>query len=86
MQSFSQDCFVFKRNKRVSEIYIFSFEFFNIVLNIFSIRSNNRTVVVVVSTIYFFVFIWNARIKDEFNTFLYKPAYMTMSKLSRITF
>ena len=75
----------FECKEWVTEIYVFSYKLLYVILYILGIRSNDRTVVVVVGIINLLVLIRNTRIEDELDTLSYKPCYMSVCKLCRIT-
>ena len=62
-----------------------SYKLLYVILYVLGIRSNDWAVVVVVGILNLLVLIWNTRIEDEPDTLSYKPCYMSVRKLSRIT-
>ena len=65
---------------------MFLFQFFDIILDVFRIGSNDRAVVMVVGIRCFVAFIRNTRIPDKFNIIFNQPFDMSVCEFSRITF
>ena len=83
-KTFFQMTFTFKSHERIHKQNGRISQFFNVILDILSIRSNNRAVVIVGGTFCFLALIRNTWIEDEFHIMLQQPHNMTMNKLGRI--
>ena len=73
-------------HERIAEINMFTAQFFHIILDIFRIRGNDRTVIMVIGIRELISFIWDCRIENEMYTLLNQPFNVPMSQLSRIAF
>ena len=74
-----------KSYKRISKIYVVISDFFNIIFNVFWITCYNRTVIVVICTTYFLMFISYTRIEYKLNAVIYKWHNMSMYYFSWVT-
>ncbi len=70
----------------MDEIYFSVYDGVNIVLNIFRIRGDNRTVVMVVGLFKFIPLIRDAWIEDPLYALVDQPLYMAVGKFRRIAF
>ena len=78
--------FIIQGEERIHKPDMFRSQFFHVVFYVFRIRSNDRTIVMVVGAFHLIPFIRNAWIENEVHTVFDQPHDMSMDQLGRIAY
>ncbi len=85
-QPVCNDRLIFKGHERILKPYASVSDFFYIIADIFSVRSYDRTVIVIAGARDLFSFIYDTGIKNMIDSLPDQPGHMAVGQFCRITF
>ena len=85
-KSFGNRLQISKGHERIAENGFSAADFFHVVLDVFGIGGNNRTVIVIVGILKFITLIEKSRVEDKVYLLVDQPADVTVSQLGGIAF